>query len=36
MSVVAGLGKAAGEGVLRGARPARGRVFPTAKRALKR
>jgi hypothetical protein len=34
MSVVAGLGKAADEGVLRGARPARGRVFPTAKRAL--
>jgi hypothetical protein len=34
MSVVAGVGKATGAEVLRGARPAKGRAFPTTKRAL--
>jgi hypothetical protein len=33
MSVVAGLGKAAAAGVLRGTRPARGRAFPKTKQA---
>ena len=34
MSVVAGLGKAAGAEVLRGARPANGRVYSKTKKAL--
>jgi hypothetical protein len=34
MSVVSGLGKAAGAGVLSGSRPARGRAFRKRKKAL--